>query len=61
MSMMMNYDPPRERKPRAKEIDTRENIKNQECVSCKKLFECKGKPRANNGCCLFKEERNVSE
>lgn len=60
MSMMMNYDPPRERKPITKEIDNREHIKNQECVSCKKLFECDGKPRANNGKCLFREERGTT-
>lgn len=33
-------------------------IKNQECASCKKMFECKGKPRETKACVNY-EKRKV--
>lgn len=59
MSKMLNYTPPREKKPRKIDEQGRELIKNQECVSCKKMFECKGKPRGIDRCLNYEERKTL--
>lgn len=45
-----NHDIPRERKVRPKNEKGEELIKNQECATCQKMYECKGKPRSTKQC-----------
>lgn len=57
MSRMFDYNEPKERKIRRNE-DGEELIKNQECVSCKNLFTCKGKPRGITACLNYAERKS---
>jgi len=51
MAKIMNYGEPKERKPKPQVEE--KLIKNQECVSCKNLFDCKGKPRGIERCLRY--------
>ena len=31
-------------------------IKNQECATCKRMFDCDGKPKGTNGCIGYEQE-----
>lgn len=57
MAKFINYNEPKERKIRRNE-DGEELIKNQECVSCKNLFTCKGKPRGITACLNYAERKS---
>ena len=55
MSKMLNFNEPRTRKNAvAKEEKL---IKNQECITCMQLFDCKGKPRGVEACLNYIERR----
>lgn len=49
-----NFDEPRKRTHNS-ESKEEKLIKNQECVSCKNLFNCKGKPRGIEACLNYSE------
>lgn len=51
-----NYDEPK--KPKERNEQGEVLIKNQECVSCKNLFTCKGKPRSVTACLNYAERKN---
>lgn len=55
MAKIVNYDTPRVRKPRNKDSNGNELIKNQECVTCKKMYSCKGKPRNTTQCVNYED------
>lgn len=55
MSSLLNREQPKEKRPRRVDEQGRELIKNQECVGCKKMFDCKGKPRNVTACVNFEE------
>lgn len=59
MSSLLNREPYKERKPRENDGKSQELIKNQECVSCKKMFECKGKPRGIDRCLNYEERKTL--
>lgn len=40
-----------------KEEEKKEIIKNMECIKCKNLFECVGKPREVERCVRFEERK----
>lgn len=50
MSYLMNHEPPRKPKERRVNAQGEELIKNQECVDCKNMYTCKGKPRSTVRC-----------
>lgn len=53
---LINFD---ESKKRTRPTESKEEklIKNQECVSCKNLFNCKGKPRGIEACLNYSERQ----
>ena len=53
---LSNFD---ESKKRTRPTESKEEklIKNQECVSCKNLFNCKGKPREIEACLNYSERQ----
>ena len=55
MSKLINYPEPR--KPKETLSKDEKLIKNQECVSCRNLFNCKGKPRGIEACLNYSERR----
>lgn len=57
MAKFINYNEPKERKIKRNE-NGEELIKNQECVSCKNLFTCKGKPRGITACLNYAERKS---
>ena len=57
MAKFVNYNEPKERKIKRNE-NGEELIKNQECVSCKNLFNCKGKPRGITACLNYAERKS---
>lgn len=56
MSRMFNYG--EQKKPKERNENGEELIKNQECVSCKNLFTCKGKPRGITACLNYAERKS---
>lgn len=56
----INFDEPRKR-THPSESKEEKLIKNQECVSCKNLFTCKGKPRGIDKCLNYMERKSQYE
>lgn len=59
MSKLINYSEPR--KTAQKPAEDGKLIKNQECVTCKNLFACKGKPRGIGKCLNYMERKTQYE
>lgn len=57
----MGFNDHEEKKPKVLDSGPGKLIKNQECVSCKKMFECKGKPRSVERCINYEERKNNGE
>lgn len=41
--------------------ENKKGIKDHECASCKKIFECAGKPERNMSCVNYEERNKGSE
>lgn len=59
MSSLLNHEPQKQSRPKRYNEQGEELIKNQECVSCKKMFECKGKPRGTRACVWYEERKTT--
>ena len=51
----INFSDTKERKERPKNDKGEELVKGIECVGCKNIFTCKGKPRHVKACVNFDE------
>lgn len=50
MSVLANYEQKKPRQQRVSEPKEEKLIKNMECVDCKNMYTCKGKPRSTVRC-----------
>lgn len=56
----MGFNDHEEKKPRTTE-EPEKLIKNLECVTCQKMYVCKGKPRSVTRCVNYEERKNNGE